>query len=37
MAYGRVREGMVLLQKAGARKVGFVTDPAPRDVRKGSR
>ena len=25
--YGRVVEGMVLLQRAGARKVGFVTDP----------
>ena len=31
--YGRVVEGMVLLQQAGARKVGFVTQPvqpAPR-------
>ena len=27
VAYGRVVEGMVLLQRAGARKVGFVTDP----------
>ncbi|MBB6092221.1 biopolymer transport protein TolR [Povalibacter uvarum] len=26
--YGRVVEGMVLLQQAGAEKVGFVTDPA---------
>ena len=25
--YGRVVEGMVLLQQAGARKVGFVTQP----------
>jgi biopolymer transport protein TolR len=25
--YGRVVEGMVLLQRAGASKVGFVTDP----------
>ena len=25
--YGRVVEGMVLLQRAGAKKVGFVTDP----------
>ena len=25
--YGRVVEGMVLLQRAGARKVGFVTEP----------
>ena len=27
VAYGRVVEGMVLLQKAGAEKVGFVTEP----------
>jgi biopolymer transport protein TolR len=27
VAYGRVVEGMVLLQQAGARKVGFVTEP----------
>jgi biopolymer transport protein TolR len=27
VAYGRVVEGMVLLQKSGARKVGFVTEP----------
>jgi len=26
--YGRVVTGMVLLQQAGARKVGFITDPA---------
>ena len=26
--YGRVVEGMVLLQQAGAKKVGFVTEPA---------
>jgi biopolymer transport protein TolR len=25
--YGRVVEGMVLLQQAGAKKVGFVTEP----------
>jgi biopolymer transport protein TolR len=25
--YGRVVTGMVLLQRAGARKVGFITDP----------
>jgi biopolymer transport protein TolR len=38
VAYGRVVEGMALLQKAGARKVGFVTDPAPSlDRQKGSR
>jgi biopolymer transport protein TolR len=27
--YGRVVEGMVLLQQAGAKKVGFVTEPVP--------
>lgn len=27
--YGRVVTGMVLLQEAGAQKVGFITDPAP--------
>jgi len=27
VAYGRVVEGMVLLQQSGAKKVGFVTDP----------
>jgi biopolymer transport protein TolR len=26
--YGRVVQGMVLLQEAGAEKVGFITDPA---------
>ncbi len=26
--YGRVVNGMVLLQQAGAEKVGFITDPA---------
>ena len=25
--YGRVVQGMVLLQQAGARKIGFLTDP----------
>jgi biopolymer transport protein TolR len=29
VAYGRVVSAMVLLQKAGARKVGFLTDPPP--------
>jgi biopolymer transport protein TolR len=29
VAYGRVMEGMVLLQQSGARKVGFVTEPIP--------
>ncbi|HEX2493480.1 MAG TPA: protein TolR [Steroidobacter sp.] len=28
VAYGRVVAGMVLLQQAGAEKVGFITDPA---------
>jgi len=28
VAYGRVITGMVLLQTAGARKIGFLTDPA---------
>jgi biopolymer transport protein TolR len=37
VAYGRVVEGMVLLQKAGARKVGFVTEPVPPDREQGSR
>ena len=29
--YGRVVEAMVLLQRAGATKVGFLTDPVPVD------
>ena len=29
--YGRVVEAMVLLQRAGASKVGFLTDPVPVD------
>lgn len=29
--YGRVVTGMVLLQRAGARKVGFITDPVELD------
>ena len=33
VAYGRVVEGMVLLQKAGAKKVGFVTEPVADDPR----
>jgi len=28
VSYGRVVTGMVLLQQAGAQKVGFITDPA---------
>ena len=34
VAYGRVVEGMVLLQKAGAKKVGFVTEPVVDEGRK---
>jgi biopolymer transport protein TolR len=30
--YGRVISGMVLLQRAGAKKVGFLTDPADFDL-----
>ena len=29
IAYGRVVEAMVMLQSAGARKVGFITEPPP--------
>ena len=29
VAYGRVVSAMVLLQQAGARKIGFLTDPLP--------
>lgn len=29
--YGRVVTGMVLLQQAGARRVGFITDPIDRE------
>jgi biopolymer transport protein TolR len=32
--YGRVVEGMVLLQQAGARKVGFVTEPVRANERQ---
>jgi biopolymer transport protein TolR len=32
--YGRVIEGMVLLQQAGARKVGFATQPIGVDARE---
>jgi biopolymer transport protein TolR len=34
--YGRVVQAMVILQQAGARKVGFITDPLPRPVRHGN-
>jgi biopolymer transport protein TolR len=30
--YGRVVSGMVLLQRSGARKIGFLTDPAALDL-----
>jgi biopolymer transport protein TolR len=33
--YGRVVQGMVLLQQSGAEKVGFITDPA--DVQRGQK
>jgi biopolymer transport protein TolR len=29
VAYGRVVQAMVLLQRAGARKIGFITEPPP--------
>ncbi len=32
VSYGRVISGMVLLQRAGARKIGFLTDPANFDL-----
>jgi biopolymer transport protein TolR len=35
--YGRVVEGMVLLQQAGAQKVGFVTEPLPPQRGSGQR
>jgi biopolymer transport protein TolR len=31
VAYGKIISGMVLLQRAGAQKVGFLTDPAEFD------
>jgi biopolymer transport protein TolR len=37
VAYGRVVEGMVLLQQAGADKVGFVTEPLAPERRAGQR
>ena len=38
VAYGRVVSAMVLLQQAGATRVGFLTDPlpAPRERRRGA-
>lgn len=34
VAYGRVVTAMVLLQRAGAEKVGFITDPLAEPVRR---
>jgi biopolymer transport protein TolR len=36
VAYGRVVRAMVILQQAGARKVGFVTEPLPPSPARGS-
>jgi biopolymer transport protein TolR len=36
VAYGRVVQAMVILQRAGAKKVGFITDPLPQPPRRGS-
>ena len=33
--YGSVVRAMVILQKAGAKKVGFITDPLPEPTRRG--
>ncbi|HLJ38497.1 MAG TPA: protein TolR [Steroidobacteraceae bacterium] len=35
IAYGRVIEAMVVLQKAGAHQVGLVTEPLPEPARRG--
>ena len=35
VAYGRVVQALVILQRAGARKVGFITDPLPETARDG--
>jgi biopolymer transport protein TolR len=34
--YGRVVQAMVILQHAGAKKVGFITDPLPQPPRRGT-
>jgi biopolymer transport protein TolR len=34
VAYGRVVQAMVILQRAGAKKVGFITDPLPQPTRR---
>ena len=31
--YGRVVQAMVMLQHAGARKIGFITEPLPQPAR----
>jgi biopolymer transport protein ExbD len=31
VSYGKIISGMVMLQRAGAKKVGFLTDPAEFD------
>ena len=36
VTYGRVVQAMVILQRAGARKVGFITEPLPEPIRRGS-
>jgi biopolymer transport protein TolR len=36
VAYGRVVQAMVILQRAGARTVGFITEPLPESTRRGS-
>jgi biopolymer transport protein TolR len=35
VAYGRVVQAMVILQRAGARKLGFITEPLPDATRRG--
>jgi len=35
VAYGRVVQAMVILQRSGARKVGFITEPLPDATRRG--
>jgi biopolymer transport protein TolR len=32
--YGRLIDAMVILQKAGAKKLGFITDPPPEPARR---
>jgi biopolymer transport protein TolR len=36
VSYGRVVEAMVILQRAGASKLGFLTDPPPAAARPGA-